>query len=325
MRCFLLNYSSSDIKGRYEITFYAVTDTHTFIKIIVDSFRPLFFVPSTIPLEKTNAAAERKTLSLKAMDGTPVDCLYFSTFGSSIECARKLRSEGYPVYESDIHPVDRFLMERFICGSFECNGTIQQTGDLLMSKNPVLRGVDFTPELQVMSIDIETNAATEQIYSIALSGCIDNTVFIVGPQVESRYNYCTDEKELLKQFIQCVKKADPDIFIGWNVIDYDLRVIQSRCAKHGIPFDIGRDRYARIVPSRNSSQMSARIPGRLVMDVPVMLRSYFYTFEEYSLNFVASEMLGKTKNIELTDQDKINEINRQYAEDKEQLAAYNLQ
>ncbi len=325
MKCFLLNYSNSDIKGRFEITLFAVTDAHTYIKIIIDSFRPLFFVPSTIPPEKTYLAVERKSLSLKAMDGTPVDCLYFPTYGSSIECARKLRSEGYPVYESDIHPVDRFLMERFICGGFDCNGTIQQMGALLISKNPVLRGVDYTPELHVMSIDIETNAATEQIYSIALSGCIDDTVFIVGPRVESRYNYCTDEKELLEQFIQCVKKTDPDIFIGWNVIDYDFRVIQSRCVKHGIPFDIGRDPYARIVPSRNSSQMTARIPGRLVMDVPVMLRSYFYTFEEYSLNFVASEMLGKTKNIELTDQDKINEINRQYAEDKEQLAAYNLQ
>ncbi|MGE5670842.1 MAG: DNA polymerase II, partial [Fibrobacterota bacterium] len=325
MKCFLLNYANSDIKGHFEITLYAVTDTHTYIKIIIDTFRPLFFVPSGIPPEKTRSAVERKSLSLKAMDGTPVDCLYFSTYGSSIECARKLRSEGYPVYESDIHPVDRFLMERFICGGFDCNGTIQQTASMLVTKNPILRGTDYTPELRVLSFDIETNAATEQVYSIALSGCIDDTVFIVGPRVESRYSYCSDEKALLEQFIQCVKNTDPDIFIGWNVIDYDFRVIQSRCEKHGIPFDIGRDRYARIVPSRNSSQMSARIPGRLVMDVPFMLRSYFYTFEEYSLNFVASEMLGKTKSIELTDQDKINEINRQFAEDKEQLAAYNLQ
>jgi DNA polymerase-2 len=325
MRCFLLNYTNSDIKGHFEIQLYAVTETNAYIKIIIDTFRPLFFVPSGIPPEKTRLAAERKSLSLKAMDGTQVDCLYFSTNGSSIECARKLRSEGYPVYESDIHPVDRFLMERFICGGFDCNGSIQQTGSMLMSKNPVLRGVDFSPELSILSIDIETNASTEEIYSIALSGCTDDTVFIVGPSVKSRYIYCNNEKDLLEQFIQCVKKTDPDIFIGWNVIDYDLRVIQSRCEKQGIPFDIGRDRYARIVPSRNTSQMSARIPGRLVMDVPVMLRSYFYTFEEYSLNFVASEMLGKTKSIELTDQDKIDEINRQFAEDKEQLAAYNLQ
>jgi DNA polymerase-2 len=325
MKCFLLNYTNSDIKGHFEIQLYAVTDTHAYIKIIIDTFRPLFFVPSGIPPEKTRLAAERKSLSLKAMEGTPVDCLYFSTYGSSIECARKLRTEGYPVYESDIHPVDRFLMERFICGGFDCNGTIQQAGSMLLSKNPILRGVDVTPELSILSIDIETNASTEEIYSIALSGCIDNTVFIVGPPTESRNIYCANEKGLLEQFVQCVKETDPDIFIGWNVIDYDLRVIQSRCEKHGIPFDIGRDRYARIVPSRNTSQMSARIPGRLVMDVPVMLRSYFYTFEEYSLNFVASEMLGKTKSIELTDQDKIDEINRQFAEDKEQLAAYNLQ
>jgi len=325
MKCFLLNYTNRDIRGRFEITLYAVTDTHDCLKIIVDTFRPLFFVSASVPPEKTSTATERKPLSLKSMDGTPVDCLYFSTYGGSLECARKLRSEGYPVYESDIHPVDRFLMERFICGGFDCNGAIQQSDTMFVSKNPVLRGTDFTPELRVVSIDIETNAATEQIYSIALSGCIDNTVFIVGPPAESQYTFCSDEKELLGQFIQCVKKTDPDIFIGWNVIDYDLRVIQSRCEKHGIPFDLGRDRYARIVPSRNSSQMSARIPGRLVMDVPVMLRSYFYTFEEYSLNFVASEMLGKTKSIELTHQDKINEINRQFAEDKEQLAAYNLQ
>jgi DNA polymerase-2 len=56
-----------------------------------------------------------------------------------------------------------------------------------------------------------------------------------------------------------------------------------------------------------------------------MLRANHYSFDKYSLNHVASKMLGKRKTIELTGRSKIKEINRLFREDKASLAVYNLQ
>ena len=54
------------------------------------------------------------------------------------------------------------------------------------------------------------------------------------------------------------------------------------------------------------------------------VKGFFHKFEEYSLDFVASKMLGETKDITLTGREKIAEINRQFQTEKEALARYNL-
>jgi DNA polymerase-2 len=33
---------------------------------------------------------------------------------------------------------------------------------------------------------------------------------------------------------------DPDAIIGWNVVDFDLRVCQPMCDEHPIGFPLGR-------------------------------------------------------------------------------------
>jgi len=111
--CFLLSYSCRDRNGRFEITLHAVAAGRIPVKIIIDSFRPLFFVPRAAPAEATCGAAERKELPLKAIaDGSPVDCLYFTTYGAFRQCGRNLRGKGVRVYESDVHPAERYCMER---------------------------------------------------------------------------------------------------------------------------------------------------------------------------------------------------------------------
>jgi DNA polymerase-2 len=325
LKYFLLNYSYKDVKNKFEIYLYAISTSRKPVKIIIDNFRPLFFVSRNTPVALTQKSAERKALPLKSMDGNDVDCLYFNTYSEYLDCTRILRSNNCMLYESDIQPVDRYLMERFINGGFEANGIILEKNNGLELHNPVLRGTEITPALRVLSLDIETNAYTDEIYSIACHG-IGDIVFIIGQdQSTDIIRFVDNEKSLLKVFFDYISENDPDIIIGWSIIDFDLRVIQERCQKLGIQFTLGRDTGARIIQSRNNNQMLAKIPGRVVMDIPLMLRSYYQTFEEYSLNFVASQMLNKTKTIELTDLDKIEEINRQFREDKFSLATYNLQ
>ena len=324
LSCFLLNYSFRDFKGYFEISLYSITENREPVKIVIDNFRPLFFVPRSISEDLTRRAVQRKQLPLKAMDGTAVDCLYFRSHTSYLDCLRELRREGTILYESDIHPAERYLMERFVNGGFEARGPfIRENGTILMH-NPQIRGTDISPKLKVMSIDIETQASTGRIYSIASHGTGD-AVFIEGKGDSGDWIfYCQNEKDLLINFFKYLEKCDPDVIIGWNIVEFDLRTIQQRCKDLSVRFDMGRDTGSRIVQNADGTKWSVRIPGRVVMDVPLMLRANFHTFEEYSLNFVASEMLKETKEIELTGKEKIDEIDRRFNYDKLSLAKYNL-
>ena len=55
------------------------------------------------------------------------------------------------------------------------------------------------------------------------------------------------------------------------------------------------------------------------------LRNAFYTFEDFSLETVAGELLGRGKDIAAKGEEKIAEIERRFREDKGALALYNLE
>jgi DNA polymerase II len=323
--CFLINHSFRDRNGHFEITLYAVDKARHPVKILISTFRPLFFVSGATPAAKTSRAIERKPLPLRAMkNNEPVDCCYFATYTAFSETGRMLREQGCTLYESDVSPVERFLMERFVAGGFVAEGSWEKHGLFLYSLNPRIRGAAMEANLEALSLDIETNGFTGEILSIACSGKKD-VVFTRGKGTDTgAVFFCSDERTLLTRFFAHVTEEDPDVLIGWNIVDFDLWTLQTRCVALNVAFAIGREGCARIAPGKREGQRIARIPGRAVIDVPIMLRSYFYTFEEYSLEFVASAMLGKHKSIGQTGRSKIEEINRLFKDDPPALASYNL-
>jgi len=262
---------------------------------------------------------------MKSLDGAEVDCVYFPTLEAERQTATRLRARGFRTYESDISPVRRYLMERMVRGSFACEGSFVERGGRWFAHNPRIRGERAEVSLRVLSFDIETNARTGELYSIACCG-VDETVFIRS-RMKSRPHLvaCSDERILLRRFIEHVTREDPDILIGWNVVDFDLRTLERRCGALHVPCAIGRDGVARVAESSHiPGRVAARVPGRVVLDVPTMLRAFGYTFEEYSLDFVASRMLGEHKLVESTGKDKIAEIDRMFVEEPLKLARYNL-
>ena len=119
--------------------------------------------------------------------------------------------------------------------------------------------------------------------------------------------------------------VDPDLIIGWSVVNFDLSFLDRKCQSLGIPFAMGRGgEDARILqPGSPGQPRIARIPGRGVLDGVDLLKAGFWAFESFSLDNVAHELLGTGKLI-TTEQNKVAEINRQFREDKRQLADYNM-
>ncbi len=326
LRCFLLTAQGRDYNNRYEIVLWACTEENRPVKIIVDNYQPLFFIPTTLSANSTFGATKRTSLEMSTFDNQKIDCLYFSTSHSMQQSAKELRTKGYNVFESDIRPLERYLMERMVMGAMEITGTPSMVNSAITYRNPKIRGCQFTPVLKVLSIDIETCVSTGEIYSIASQSQQESAVFIRGERIQNTHEnitFCLDEKELLVAFFAFVRENDPDIIIGWNVTDFDLNVLAQRSRVHRLPFGMGRESGAVVLENKNAKHI-ARIPGRAVLDLPLMLRAYHHSFEEYSLNHVASKLLGKVKTIELKGPQKIKEIDHLFATDKIKLALYNL-
>jgi len=286
LECFLLTASCRDVGPRFEITIWGADYSGERVRIFVDDFRPPFFCARTVPASETTGI-QRKQLPMKSLDSRDIDCLYFNTQSQMQQTARRLKAARYPVFESDVNPLSRYLMERLVSGSMTVTGIRERFGQFTNFTNPRLRGGTSVPELRVMSICIDTDS-DEEIRAIA---CAEDSLSHTFAIADSQ----NDERQILADFLSYVKKRDPDIIIGWKLIDFTLRIIQFRCEKHGIPFELGREKGCRVASSQRSrsfrGQMftktvwSAHIHGRVAMDLPAMLRTYQHSPDDVHLDF----------------------------------------
>ena len=57
---------------------------------------------------------------------------------------------------------------------------------------------------------------------------------------ETTILWCTDEKSLLNKLTGRIIDLDPDVLIGWNLINFDLRILIKRAEINRVRFNIGR-------------------------------------------------------------------------------------
>jgi len=269
-----------------------------------------------------------KPLELKTFKQEPVSAVYFNSQQQLYRARDSLRDGGVSCFEADIRPPERFLSERFITASIDVDA--DYSSETL--HNVRLQAGDYIPRLEIMSLDIESDYETNALFSIAFVSTRINRVVMIGTGDDSDLiEYVADEKALLRRWIEWVKRIDPDIFIGWNVINFDLRLMQQKSRSLGLPLRIGR---ADALPVWRQSQLDsnqhfALIPGRVVLDGIDTLRAATYNFASFALESVAQELLGRGKLIhDAAHSDplyKARGIKRQFREEKATLAAYNLE
>jgi DNA polymerase-2 len=135
-----------------------------------------------------------------------------------------------------------------------------------------------------------------------------------------------DESALLEAFFGWFEEHDPDLILGWNVVNFDLDYLQNKCKELRRPFAFGRggEGAAILAPSMLDGPRVARLPGRVALDGIELLRAAFWSFESFALENVAHELLGRGKKIEY-DGSPVEAINRLYAGDRAALVAYNIE
>jgi len=112
------------------------------------------------------------------------------------------------------------------------------------------------------------------------------------PNVE----YVKNETELLKRFVEIVKKISPDFITGYFSDGFDFPYLKARADKNKVKLDIGID-GSQIKFSRGI-MTTAKIDGIVHIDLLRFIEtaySQYMSSETLSLNEVANEFLGESK------------------------------
>jgi DNA polymerase-2 len=272
---------------------------------------------------------ELRALELKTFGHEPVLGVYARQFRQLGKLARALQAQQIPLYEADVRPHDRYLMERFITAGVLVEGG-QVSGATLIDGR-LKPAPEVRPVLKVVSLDIETSA-TEALYAIALDSADDRVVFMLGeppatPAAPSDFTlvYCPSRQDMIERLNAWFVAHDPDVIIGWNAVQFDLRVLQKTADACGVPLLLGRERRPiewRTHPGKQG-YLFAPMPGRVVIDGIEALRAAMWSFPSFSLEAVSQTLLGEGKDIGDA-YDKMAEIERRFQHDKPALAHYSI-
>ena len=334
---FLLTKQSQDISSGIKVTLWLKTDTGP-VKLDVLGEKAVFFIEDHQVTQAQQVLQSRKvditkieSLSLKTFNQQAVSGFYFNLMRDYYAARECLKPHGIKCYEDDIRPDERYLMERFITAGIDFigNDKSHSRGDFISFEEVKCKPKTSAVNLSMVSVDIECSMAGE-LYSIGFYSEQCQEVLMIGLPNSSNndVSYITwleDEKQLLTAFIAWFKDNDVDIIIGWNVINFDMTLLQKRCDKYGIKFSIGRDGSAPYWrKNRNTEQHYLEIAGRVVLDGIDLLKTATYNFPSFSLDNVAHTLLGIGKKVEDVD-NRVQEITDNFNHDNPTLAAYNIE
>ncbi|MHB8475672.1 MAG: DNA polymerase II [Steroidobacteraceae bacterium] len=311
------------------IHIYGILESGGTFLVRDDRQRPHFFIRAA-DIDRARAlGAPRPTMSDKrTFDGAPTALLEVDAPPEVTGVRDRLHAANIDTFEADVRFATRYLIERGIKGGCEIEGDAV-AGERLtwIFDNPTLRPADVSIEPRVLSFDIETHGKADRLLAISMYAAgVDEVLIVDGSDraMPDKASRCADEFAALDAFCERVRRFDPDVLSGWNVIDFDLTVLQRIAARVRHPLALGRDSGGiRIrAPQGYFGSGQASVPGRLVLDGIDLLRGAFIRMDEYSLDAVARQVLGEGKTVSGDVRDRIAEITHNYRHDLAAFALY---
>ncbi|MCV2886435.1 DNA polymerase II [Aestuariibacter sp. AA17] len=339
---FLLSRGLDESGSHSYLTYTLVTDNGP-VKLISTPQKSVFFLiaeqqqSASKRLNQARIAHECKALDLNTFEQTSVCGFYFDKVMLANRARQCLHEAGIETYEDDIRLSDRFLMERFVYGSARV--TVSHAG----SHHPrypsyhihKIAPCQYMPSFNLISLDIECSEHGE-LYSVGVSSSSLKKVLMIGPEHPISSNadtdiqpdwlqWVADETELLREFALLIQDIDPDIIIGWNVINFDFKVLYEAAERLRVPLYLGREGEKMSWRPRRHEPASGfvTIAGRMVIDGIDALKTATYHFDSFSLEFVAQSLLGKGKDSDDVD-NRLAAIKHDFQHNKLKLAKYNL-
>lgn len=227
--------------------------------------------------------------------------------------------DGARVLSCDIPFVHRFLYDKGLGlhVAFEAEDepqevraryTVRRVVRVLTTEGREIRRAEpFRPSLRVLSFDIENAIRERTIFTIC--GVVEG-----GGAARRTFRIsATDERAILRQFLEVVAEEDPDVLTGYNIGGYDFPLLAERAQALGLgPLLLGRQRSG----AEEFGERLWKITGRIVADAWWSARRELRPKQE-TLQYVARVLLNDTK----LDVDRRN-ISDEWAKDPQRVMEY---
>lgn len=336
MKAHIVNISSSNIEGKTTIQIFGRLENKKSFATVIP-FTPYFYIKES-DLHKVkniskNAIIEKTTFVNKSQE--KVSKISHTDKTELTKLIKEIHQKDLDTYEADLSPTMRYIIDNDLYNIIDITGETSpcELVDTIFS-NPQIKPSSGEIPLKLISLDIETNKNTEELFCIGLySENYEKNFIKSNSKVEGAVS-CIDERDLLTKFREEIILFDPDILTGWNVIDFDLNYLRKKFQEHNIPFNFGRTNENIKLKIENNffRSSTANIPGRQILDGLNLIKDPFIKeapliknkeFESYSLENVSRQLLGEGKII--SGKDRHEELEKLYESNKEKLVEYNLQ
>jgi DNA polymerase-2 len=298
--------------GRTEILLYGrLRDGDTFL--VVDArYRIGFFLRSSEEQRAREIVARFGGIlhhsPQKTMDGEETVQVEVRIPGNVAVLRRALMTAGIRTYEADVPVAWAFLIDRGLRGAVTLNGTWQKGEHVdRVYHNPELAPCNWEPGLSVAYLALGVDPSDRSITAVALiatsadgQSTADDTFIIQSlKRIAAKTHAFPDECALLTTLRTRLCSLDPDLIVGWNVVDDLFAPLKERFAIHAIPFNLGRsNRLSRVVVASTSGRRyrggtQVIIEGRQVLDARTIIRAGQRRFDDLRLATVAEAVLGR--------------------------------
>jgi DNA polymerase I len=197
-----------------------------------------------------------------------------------------IKRQKFEVLAADIPFHHRFIYDQDMSSCIRAFGTPGKgdyTTDLVLDMDHFEEIEPFTPDLKILSFDLENSIATGTILTIC---------YVVRDKGEIRDGEMIQgtEKDIIQRFSEIIRKEDPDVITGYNIDGYDIPKILEQAQKVGVKtLNWGRDRS-----EPRAIKKFWRLTGRLIVDAWWAVRTEIRPKQE-TLNAVSKLLLNEEK------------------------------
>lgn len=342
MKAFLVDVFYSRIQGRDAVTGAGRLENGETFGFIDYRLESILYIRKSDELEVRKLLPKAffvlSPSPKKTMDGEGVLSLRAPNLGDLRAINSSLRDKNIRTYEGDLDFAKRFRVTRDIKLTVDIEGEVQTSNFVdRLYINPTMIPADAEIPLRVLAIDIETNADASELLGFSFVSWTlgdrekqSEEVHLHGPAKADDPSFLSahaSEKDLMIAFQNRLMAIDPDIVTGWNVIDFDLSVLQKIAAKHHIPFSLGRTKgQSQYKKSKYFGGSRVSIQGRQVLDALMLARHTLFNFDDLRLGTVAKALLGRGKTLLVEEwEDAASAIHEAYVNDRKAFADYVLE
>jgi DNA polymerase I len=198
-----------------------------------------------------------------------------------------LQNDNFLVMAADIPFQHRFIYDMDLGSCVMVFGkTVSSdnfTTELVVEVDRFEECEPFKPNLKIFSFDIENSIKNGTIYTIC---CI-----VKFKEEITNIKLKGEEIDIIKDWVEEIKKHDPDIITGYNIDGYDLPTILSRAEKLGLTqLHLGRN----LTSLKSINKRFWRLNGRIIADAWWNVKQELKPKKE-TLSYIADTLLGEQK------------------------------